>query len=249
MTSNRFFIDKRKPDFPYAVLRGEEHHHLRNVARIKTGEKIWLIDGSGQNYRARVDKIEKNQTRLFILDTETKTEPRVKVSLAQALIKARNFELILQKATELGVREFLPVTTSRSVIKIENKLESKVARWTKIVREAAKQSGIYQVPVVHQPKTLHAVVRERGAALKIVLHESRGKPLRHFLTPGKKIKQPGDYPSSVLVLIGPEGGWTEEEEEDIVSHGFEAISLGHQILRTETAAISSMAMIDHFWNQ
>jgi 16S rRNA (uracil1498-N3)-methyltransferase len=231
------------------VLRGEEHHHLKNVARIKPGEKVWLIDKSGKSYIARVDQIEKNQTRLSILDTKEKIEPRVKVTLAQALIKARNFELILQKATELGIKEFLPVITSRSVVKIDDKLENKMARWAKIAREAAKQSGVFQVPVILMPKTLEDVVRDRMDTIKIFLNESGGKPLRYFLVSNSTEKWPEQHPSSALVLIGPEGGWTEAEEEDIVSHGFEAISLGRQILRAETAAISSLAMIDHFWNQ
>ena len=112
MTANRFFIDSRKPLTNCAVLKGEEHHHLKNVARIKPGERVWLIDEGGENYLARVDCIEKGQTRLSILDKLAREEPLVKVTLAQALIKMKNFELIIQKATELGIHEFLPVITT-----------------------------------------------------------------------------------------------------------------------------------------
>ncbi len=231
------------------MLSGDEHHHLRDVVRIKPGERVWLIDESGKSYTARVDQIKKNQTRLAILDTKEKTEPRVKVTLAQALIKARNFELILQKATEFGISEFLPVVTSRSLVKIDDKLENKMARWTKITREAAKQSGVYRIPLILQPKAIKEVVGERKDVRKIFLNESGGTPMRHVLMPDTTKEWSEHYPSSVLVLIGPEGGWTEAEEEDIVGQGFEAISLGSQILRAETAAIGSLAMIDHFWNQ
>jgi 16S rRNA (uracil1498-N3)-methyltransferase len=231
------------------LLHGKEHHHLKNVARIKPGESVWLVDESGQNYQARVEKIEKNLTRLSILAIEKKTEPRVKVTLGQALIKTRNFELILQKATEIGLSQFLPVIASRSMVKIDDKLDNRMARWAKIAREAAKQSGVFQVPAILWPKSLKEVIGDSKDDRKIFLNEREGKPLRHILVPDVTNKNQKHRPSSVLVLIGPEGGWTEEEEEDIVSHGFEAISLGCQILRAETAAIGSLAMIDHFWNQ
>jgi 16S rRNA (uracil1498-N3)-methyltransferase len=249
LTSNRFFIDTKKLLTTCAVLEGEEHHHLKNVARIKPGEEVWLFDGSGESYMARVDKIEKSRTRLSILDKEEKAEPRVKVTLAQALIKIKNFELIIQKATELGAYEFLPVIAARSVIKIDHKLDNKTARWSKIARESAKQSGVTRVPAIMQPKTLKDVVRERRDDTKLFLSELGGMPLRHLLVPETTKRYLDQYPSTLLILVGPEGGWTEAEEEDIVSHGFEAISLGRQILRTETAAISSLALIDHFWNQ
>lgn len=231
------------------MLHGREHHHLKNVARIKPGERVWLVDESGQNYVARVEKIEKHQTQLSILTIEEKTEPRVKVTLAQALIKARNFELILQKATELGISEFLPVIASRSMVKIDDNLENKMRRWAKIVLEAAKQSGGSQIPVILRPKALEEVVRNSRQGRKIFLNESGGKPLRHILVGGMPNKCQKTHLTSILVLIGPEGGWTEAEEVDIVGHGFEAISLGRQVLRAETAAIGTLAMLDHFWNQ
>jgi len=231
------------------MLRGGEHHHLRNVARIKPGEKIWLIDASGQHHLARVDLIEKTQTQLSILETKKKITPRVRVTLTQALIKAKKFELIIQKATELGIWEFQPVIAERSVVKIDDRHEAKLARWANIAKEACKQSGVSQIPDVLQPKRLADVLQDRREVLKISLNESGGIPLRRFLLLDTIQTRSEILPASLCVLIGPEGGWTEAEEEAIVSHGFEAISLGRQILRAETAAISSLAMIDHFWNQ
>lgn len=249
MTANRFFIDTERPLTASAVLKGEEHHHLKNVARIKPGDRVWLINKAGESYSALVERIEKSQTLLTILDKIKRTEPRVKVTLAQALIKMKNFELIIQKATELAVHELIPVVATRSLIRIEDKLENKKVRWLKILRESAKQSGVVHVPAILSAKTLNEVVRGRQDEAKIFLSEHKGMPMRHFLMPEKRKKQGEQYPSSLLILVGPEGGWTESEEEDIVGHGFQAISLGRQVLRTETAAISSLAMVDHFWNQ
>lgn len=249
MTSHRFFIETKKPLTTCVLLKGEEHHHLRNVARIRQGERILLIDESGGNYLARVDRIDKFQTALTILEKMENAEPRVKVTLAQALIKMKNFELVIQKATELGISEFLPIITARSVINISDKLDNKTARWSKIARESAKQSGVSRVPAILQPKTLKEAILGRQDDTKIFLSESRGILLRNLLLPETAIKRPERCSSSLLILVGPEGGWTEEEEEDIVRHGFEAISLGRQILRAETAAISSLALIDHLWNQ
>jgi 16S rRNA (uracil1498-N3)-methyltransferase len=135
------------------------------------------------------------------------------------------------------------------VIKISDKLDNKTARWSKIARASAKQCGISRIPAILQPKTLKEVIRDRQDDMKLFLSESRGTLLRHLLQQETTEKRPEHCPSSLLILVGPEGGWTEEEEEDIVRHGFEAISLGRQILRTETAAIGSLALVDHFWNQ
>jgi len=241
LTSNRFFIKKESQAASSVLLKGEEHHHLSRVARIKPGEKVTLFDRQGSDYLARVEEVRKNSTRLFILEKRKIKNKRIHITLAQALIKAKNLELVLQKATELGMSDFIPIITSRSIIKIGDKAEKKMQRWRRIVLESAKQCGRSVVPKIHIPLDLNIFFEQRAEDKKIFFCGRGGNYLRNILVNLKP-------PTSVVLLIGPEGGWTESEEQDIVGHGFEAISLGPLILRSETAAIASLAMVSHFWN-
>jgi len=221
LTSNRFSIKQSNIRSSSVFLDGEEHHHLSRVARIKPGEKVWLFDDRGTNYLARVEEVTKERTRLAILERRATPEPRVEITLAQALIKSKKMNSILQKATELGVTTIIPVITARTVVRIEERAEKKLERWQKIIKAAAKQSKISFLPSISSPVTLEKLVEERDEAKKLVLSEN---------------------------TVGPEGGWTSEEEEYILDHAYEAVSLGRQVLRAETAALSSLAMISHFWN-
>ena len=158
-------------------------------------------------------------------------------------------EFLLQKTTELGADRFLPVIAERSIVKVEGKIEKKIERWTRIVREAAKQSGNVKVPAILLPKPLSEVLEEGEDDLNIFLNERGGKYMRDILMGDHHItEQAQRIPKSIKVLIGPEGGWTEQEEHDILDHGYTAVSLGPQTLRAETAAISCLALINHFWN-
>jgi 16S rRNA (uracil1498-N3)-methyltransferase len=249
LTANRFFIKQKSIQQQTITLSGEEHHHLSRVSRARPGEKVWLFDGEGTNYLARIKAIGKNRTELLILEKMDKDKPKILITLAQALIKPKKFELIIQKSTELGVNAIIPVITARSVINIEGKMERKVERWRRIAREAAKQSRNSFVPTLSLPVAVDKLIKERDDAKKLFLSESKGKYLRDILVcASKKGFQVEEPPSSVLILIGPEGGWTKEEEEDILNHGFEATSLGKLILRAETAAICSLSLVSHFWN-
>jgi 16S rRNA (uracil1498-N3)-methyltransferase len=219
------------------------------VARIKLKEKIWLFDESGTNYLARVEKIDKDITQLSILKKMKKEEPRVKITLAQALLKSKKMDMILQKSTELGVKTIIPVITARTVVKINGKIENKMERWKKITLSASKQSQRSHLPLILSPVHLKDLIKRRNEEKKLLLSENKGKYLKEILiqSSGSEI-QKGELPFSVLVLVGPEGGWAEEEEEYILNNGFEAVNLGSQILRAETAAFCSLALISHFWN-
>ncbi|MBC8357321.1 MAG: 16S rRNA (uracil(1498)-N(3))-methyltransferase [Candidatus Aminicenantes bacterium] len=249
MTSNRFSIKQKNLRSSTVLLQGKEHFHLSKVARIKPQERVWLFDEKGINYLARVEEVKEDRTRLFILEKMDKVEPKVKITVAQALIKSKNMDIIIQKSTELGVTTFIPVISTRTIIKIEGKIQKKLEKWQKIAHEAAKQSQHSSVPAILSPKPLKKLIEERREVKKLILSENQGKHLKDILIEGLGSKyQKENPPSSVLVLIGPEGGWTEEEEASIISHGFEAVSLGERVLRAETAAICCLALIYHFWN-
>lgn len=247
MTSDRFFIRQVQLDSPYVFLKGEEHHHLSHVSRIKTKDKVWLFDEKGKSYLARVEEIKKGKTKLLILEERKREEAKVKIILAQAMLKSKKMEFIIQKSAEMGITDFIPVMAFRSVTKIEEKTEKKLERWQKIAREGVKQSQSSWVPHILPPLPLDELIKEDIAEKKLLLSENRGKYLKDILLQYES-SQKEDLPSSLLILVGPEGGWTREEEELVLNNGFEAVSLGKNILRAETAAFYSVALISHFWN-
>lgn len=229
-------------------MRGDEHHHLSRVVRIQPQEKVLLFDELGTNYLARVEDVAENNTRLVILDIKASQEKRLCLTLAQALIRNKGLELVLQKSAELGAHVFLPVITARAVPKVAKNLEYKLSRWRAIVRSAAKQSGRTPPPEILPPLSLPQVLELRQEAHRFFLSEHGGTLVKDILRRPVFAKAKGGRADSVILLVGPEGGWTKEEAQSIVEHGYEAISLGRFSLRAETAAIACLAMMSHYWN-
>jgi len=167
--------------------------------------------------------------------------------MAQALLKSRKIDFLIQKATELGIAEFVPITCSRSIMKIKNKKGKKVSRWNKIALEASKQSGQTRVPSIRPPVPIEHFVKQENSQLNLFFCEHRGEPLRD-LVKMHLCSHDENRPGTVTLLCGPEGGWTDQEEKVILESHFVAVSLGRSILRAETAAISAMAVISLTWN-
>ncbi|MCJ7563363.1 MAG: 16S rRNA (uracil(1498)-N(3))-methyltransferase [Candidatus Aminicenantes bacterium] len=243
MTSKLFFIDKNRISGRNITLAGPEHHHLSRVVRSKQGDVIWLFDGNGARYRARIEEIGTDMTKLSLLENSGQVEFRSRIILGQALLKAKAMDLVVQKSTELGLFMLVSIITARSVVKVEDRSEKKVERWTKITREASKQSKSGLVPRIQSPQPLNAFLKSHEAAVKIFLNENGGRPLLDIV-----LMTAGAPASDVAVLVGPEGGWTNEEEKMIAAHGYESASLGQAILRAETAAICALSIVSHFWN-
>jgi 16S rRNA (uracil1498-N3)-methyltransferase len=245
LTTHRFYIKEKLRESSSVFLEGEEHHHLSHVARIRPGEKVWLFDDSGNQYMARVEEIQKKKTRLIIHETVQKRGQELRITLAQALLKPKNMDLVIQKATELDTQTIVPVISQRTVVKIKGKQENKMKRWKRIAIEASKQSGRYSVPSIQPPISLKLFTQGAEESKKLFLSERGGEALRDILR-SPWIKRT-NTPGSVILLVGPEGGWTEREEQDIMESHYEPVSLGSLTLRSETAAIVSLAMISHFW--
>jgi 16S rRNA (uracil1498-N3)-methyltransferase len=247
VTANQFYLPTIAEDVDRVLLEGEEHRHLAKSARVRAGETVWLIDSGGRRFRARVEKVGEERTELAILEAEAPEAPKTLVVLAPSLVEAKKLETILEKAAELGCSDVIPVVSVRSLRASAERADRKLERWNRIVREAAKQCKGRLVTAVHPPRTLKALLREPPAEMRLFLSEHGGLPLRDVVAgPGRR---EGGPPASVVLLVGPKGGWTEAEERDIQLAGFTAITLGRRILRAETAAIAGAAMIVHFWNE
>jgi 16S rRNA (uracil1498-N3)-methyltransferase len=246
LTSSQFYIPRIERGSTRLVIEGAEHHHLARAARVKEGDTVRLFDASGNRCLAQVESVEKERTTLKVLEEAAPEAPRVKLVLAQAILQAKKMELILQKASEIGIAEFIPVESARSLKAAGDRSGSKAERWARIAREATKQSKGGAAPVVYPAERLKVILARPAQGLRIFLSENGGKPFRCLLV-GAGSGEPPPAPE-VTVFVGPEGGWTRAEEEGFREAGCEAVSLGSRILKAETAAIAGVAMMAHFWN-
>jgi 16S rRNA (uracil1498-N3)-methyltransferase len=242
VTANQFFVPLLPEGAARIVLEAEEHRHLARAARVREGETVWLFDGSGRRALARVASVGEERTALDVLRTEEPDAPRTRVLLAACLVEAKKFEAILEKAAEIGCSDVVPVVSVRSFRTPGERTERKLERWRRIAREAAKQCKSPLLTEVHPPRPLRDLLREPPAERRLLLSEHGGRPLRDVVT------GPDGAPRSVVLLVGPTGGWTEGEETDIRGSGYEAVSLGRRILKSETAALAGAFMIVHHWN-
>lgn len=246
MTATRFLVDRQKVRWPFARLEGEEHRHLSKVLRAKPGRRVWLVDDAGNSFEAEVSEVREDETLLRLLGREPAEETRVRITLGQALLKSKKMDWVVQKATELGADVIVPLVTERSVVKVGSGEGRKLERWRKIAREASKQSRRPSLPEVREPQELRDFLGDGAGSRKLILTEDDGRLLRDVL-PGGPGDAGGAGVPAVRLAVGPEGGWSKEEEEVSRTAGFEPVSLGKQPLRSETAALAALALISHFW--
>jgi len=236
----QFRIPKDLKDNKLEIL-GKEAHHIANVLRLKEGTTVGLFDGFG--YKAIGTILDVTNDRILVKLTDDKvknTEPPVEVTLYQALPKKDKFELVIQKATELGVARIVPIITKRTIVNIDSeKSGKKLERWNKIAQEACKQSGRAYVPQISEPVNFKTVLCELKAELSLMPYEAETeKSLKQALKSFKISK-----PKSIGIFIGPEGGWDEEEVTMAVKKDIISVTLGPRILRTETASLAVLALI------
>ncbi len=233
----RFKIDGVKNG--EAFLRGQEARHALKVLRLKKGDEIIVFDGEGKEYLAVIDAASPTSVRVKIVEeTNVNRDSHLRSTLFMGMTnKLQKFELALQKATELGVTEVVPVVCNRSSnAQLIKNWEGKLRRWREIAVNAAKQCGRNILPEIREPVRLPEI--ETDADLSFVLWEKGGKSLKDYQSYSA---------NSVSFLVGPEGGLEREEIELLKEKGFKAIYLGKRILRAETAAIAGMALIQFIW--
>jgi len=225
-----------------ALIRGAEHHHLSRVLRLKAGDAVSVFDGAGRGYRGVIGSVGKDSTRVALAELDDRAvEPAFHLTLAQGLPHHDKMDLIIQKTTEVGVGEIVPIVSDRSVIRPGRDGEfRRLERWRRVAREAARQSGRLRIPDVASPVSWPEFVNARqGDAGMARLQFGVGEPAGG----GSGHLEVGPGARSAIVAVGPEGGWTPQEVSIGLAHGFEQIALGPRILRTETAGIVAVSLV------
>lgn len=216
------------------ALSPDESHHLARVLRVETGQEMTLFDGEGTRAEGVTESVTKKEVTVRVTSRETTPPPAVEITLIQAVCKPDRFEMILQKATELGVRAIQPVITANASLPA-GKIEKMINRGEAIIRNAAQQCGTAWLPQFLPLKPISDISFGSSVSLVGSLHPN-AKPFKEALRPLENIKK-------VALLIGPEGDFTEEEVNAAVEAGAIPVTFGTQILRTETAAIFGLSVL------
>lgn len=216
------------------VLSEEETRHLRDVLRLCPGAEVYVIDGEGREFRCRIEMIGKKATNLTIIEAAAPTAPEspLDLTLAVAILKGEKFDLVIQKAVELGVTRLIPIETERGDVKIKD-VRKKLDRWERIVLEASKQSGRARLMEIAAPTPLTDVLAD-GTGTVVVFAEASGDSFPKRLNPSK-----------ITVVVGPAGGWAADELDLARLAGATIVTLGGRILRAETAAITAAVIFQH----
>jgi 16S rRNA (uracil1498-N3)-methyltransferase len=224
-----------------AVTDPREVHHLLDVLRVKAGDRIECVDGAGCLYAGPILRCSRRGVVMEIRERFEDRAPSLRLALAQALIRPERFEWVIQKATELGVEAMTPLLTQRTVVRPAGpSLERRLARWQRIAREAAKQCGRATLPRIERPQGFREAVRSLDREA-YVLMPTLSVPARSL----KEELQGRACVNAAVVLIGPEGDFTPEEVALAQRHGARPVSLGRLTLRSETAAMATLAILQH----
>lgn len=234
-----FFISSAEIRGTELTLTGELCHHLRASLRVKPGEILRLTDEQRRRYEVRVSTVAPQALTAEILESRPgpiDTAPRI--ILAQAILKGDHMDWVVQKASELGVSAVLPLISRHGVVRPQpGRVTAQVARWQRIATEAAQQSEQWQPPQVVEPMEVRRFFSSHGATTALLLAE------RQDALGLANVPLPALPTDSVTLIIGPEGGWAEEELSQAMEGGCRAVSLGAHILRADTAAVTALSIV------
>ncbi|MFS0839663.1 RsmE family RNA methyltransferase [Paenibacillus sp. 1P03SA] len=261
----RYFIPAGDFGVDSVVITGDDAHHLARVMRAEEGDRCICSDGASREAIVEITAVDKNRVEAKIIETlEMSAEPAVEVWIAQSLPKGDKMETVIQKGTEIGAARFLPFVSERTVVQYDAKKEAKrTERWNKIAKEAAEQAHRNRIPVIESVlswKALLKLVSEAADGAWICYEKEDGFGIgtairRYFGSRDGRADETGasrkaaegagadGKPARLLLLVGPEGGFTEQEVREAEAAGCVSVSLGRRILRTETAAMVGLACI------
>jgi 16S rRNA (uracil1498-N3)-methyltransferase len=242
MEQNRFYHSENLELKRVIELVAQTHIHATKVLRLKVGNQFALFNGDGFDYVAKVIEISKHKTSVEIIDKyEFNHESPLKITLAQGLAAGDKMDWIIQKAVELGIHTIQPLLTERSIIKLDReRADKKLEHWKAIAISACEQTGRNTIPDILCPIQLNQWLSEETLKpnnLKLILTPSKAQNINHIDKPT----------NSILFMVGPEGGFSEKEMTLALNQAFIPVNFGQRILRTETASIVALSILQNLW--
>jgi 16S rRNA (uracil1498-N3)-methyltransferase len=236
----RFFVKSQEIENEKIMISGEDFNHIKNVLRLRQGDSLVISDGNCTDYAVVIDSYSCNYLVARIVDRyKNSNESEIDITLFQGVPKSDKMDMIIQKSVELGVKRIVPVFTERTVVKMnsEKDIRNKITRWQRIAIEASKQCNRGIMPTVEVPIAFYdSVTKLKQSDLNLIPYEKEeGNKLKPVLK--------GNGAKTISVMIGPEGGFSNNEVELAVENGFLPVTLGPRILRTETAGLLALSII------
>jgi len=239
--STRLFVSEALSNGATLELHGEHARYIGRVLRARVGDPVFVFNGEDGEWRAEITGITKSVVSILVQEHhETLTESSLKLHLVQGISRGERMDFVVQKATELGVKRISPVLTEYGVVRLDAaRIEKRRDHWESVAASACEQSGRTRLPLIDAPMTLNDWFGNKPADVdaELILTPGATTSLAQIETPSTK----------VCLLIGPEGGFSESEYEDAAITGFAAVSLGPRILRTETAAVAALSVLQSIW--
>lgn len=231
----RAFVDQALAAGDELALPGDAATHLVRVLRLREGDACVLFNGDGHDYAATLVAVGKREVRARIdARAPVDNESPLRITLLQGIARGEKMDWILQKATELGVAAFVPVASERSEVRLDaERADKRVAHWRSVVRSACEQSGRARVPAVAAPQPLATALATLPAGARFLLDPSAQQAIGTIALDTDRC----------ILAIGPEGGWSPRDREQLLGAGFGGLRLGPRILRTETAGIAAIAAL------
>lgn len=241
MALTRLFVNDTLSPGQELQLDGEQARYVGRVLRLRVGDHLTVFNGRGGEFTATATRISKSAAMLLVGEqSDTRSESPLKVHLVQGVSRGERMDLVVQKATELGVKRISPVLTEYGVVKLDKARAAKRRdHWQSVAESACEQSGRTRPPLVDAPMALNAWfgARPKDADTDLILRPGAATALTSMAAPTTK----------VCLLVGSEGGFSDKEYDDANAAEFTAVSLGPRILRTETAAIAALAVVQSLW--
>ena len=234
----RFFVIKNMIQDGFATISGNDAYHIGRSLRMAVGDEIYVSDGEGKEYLAKLTKIRDDECTAEIISESASSEPEMNITLYMAYPKGDKLETVIQKAVELGATRIVPFESSRCIKRPKaDKVAKQGERLSKIAEEAAKQCGRCIVPEVSLPLSYSAMLKDaESAELKLICYEKESDLSIKALLTQKK-------PESIAIIVGCEGGFSPEEVAEAINAGCHSVTLGKRILRCETAPSAVLSMI------
>lgn len=234
----RFFHSSIPENKDLVNIKGESAHYITRVLRLKSGQDLILFNGSGSEWDAQIMKATKRQVDVKLLSKHSiNSESPLNITLLQSISRSQRMDFVMQKATELGVKNIIPMTSQNTVVRLnESNVENKMKHWQKIIISAAEQSGRVKLPVVRNPKIFS----------QELLNEFKS-PQSYFLDTTGEDSFSSTKISRTTLVVGPEGGFTKSEKTTAIECGYKIVKTGPRLLRSETAPIMAISILQYLY--